>query len=174
MDVVGPLIREARKAAGLSQRELARRAGTSQPAVARYEQGTVVPTLATLERLLQSCGRRPHISTSAVEPVHGTPPALGGPGPAAAALRSRRGPLLAAAQVHGARNIRVFGSVARGESSPADVDLLVDLEPGRTLLDLAALRRAAAEILGVPVDVATEDMLKDRIRPGVLSQAVPL
>jgi predicted nucleotidyltransferase len=54
------------------------------------------------------------------------------------------------------------------------VDLLVDLKPGRTLLDLAAFRREAAQILGLPVDVATADTLKDRIRGEVLNEAVPL
>jgi predicted nucleotidyltransferase len=73
------------------------------------------------------------------------------------------------------RRIRVFGSLARGEEVPAsDVDLLVDLAPGRTLLDLAAFRREAEEILGMPVDVATPDMLKERIRAEVLTEALPL
>ena len=71
--------------------------------------------------------------------------------------------------------LRVFGSVARGESqAESDVDFLVDLKPGRTLLDLAGFRREAAEILNLPVDVATPDMLKERVRDGVLSEALPL
>jgi predicted nucleotidyltransferase len=69
----------------------------------------------------------------------------------------------------------VFGSLARGEDvSASDVDLLVELEPSRTLLDLAAFRREAEEILGTPVDVATADMLKERIRTEVETEAVPL
>lgn len=61
----------------------------------------------------------------------------------------------------------MFGSVARGESGDAsDIDLLVNLSPGRTLIDLAAFRREVAEILDIPVDVATVDMLKERIRVG--------
>jgi uncharacterized protein len=69
----------------------------------------------------------------------------------------------------------VFGSLARGENVAAsDIDLLVDLAPGRTLLDLAAFRREAGEILEVPVDVATPDMLKERIRSEVLAEALPL
>lgn len=73
------------------------------------------------------------------------------------------------------RRIRVFGSLARGEDARAsDVDLLVDLEPGRTLLDLAGFRREAEGILGTPVDVATPDMLKRRIRDEVETEAVPL
>ncbi len=69
----------------------------------------------------------------------------------------------------------MFGSLARGEANTAsDIDLLVDLKPNRTLLDLAAFRREAAEILGVPVDVATADMLKERIREEVLAEALPI
>jgi predicted nucleotidyltransferase len=69
----------------------------------------------------------------------------------------------------------VFGSLARGEETPgSDIDLLVDLEPGRTLLDLAAFRREAQGILGIPVDAATPDMLKERVREEVESEAAPL
>ncbi len=69
----------------------------------------------------------------------------------------------------------MFGSLARGEARGAgDIDLLVDLEPGKTLLDLASFRREAEQILAMPVDVATPDMLKQRIRAEVLTEALPL
>jgi len=90
-------------------------------------------------------------------------------------LRDHRRRLLAAAADCGARDVRLFGSVGRGEQRPdSDVDLLVELEPGRTLLDLVAFRRQASEVLGVPVDVATPDMLKVRVRAEVLTQATTL
>lgn len=166
---VAALIRDARIAAGLTQQELAERAGTSQPAIARYERGAAVPTLATIERMLLACGRRPMLLAVATDRAGRRL------GPAATALRRERRRLLAAARRRGARDLRIFGSVARGEARPdSDVDLLVDLEPGRTLLDLAAFRREAAEILGAPVDVATPDMLKERIRAQVLADSVPL
>ena len=86
-----------------------------------------------------------------------------------------RGRLLDAARARGVRKVRVFGSLARGEAGPAsDVDLLVELAPGRTLLDLAAFRREAQDILGQSVDVATADMLKERIRAEVLAEALTL
>jgi hypothetical protein len=160
---VATVLRNARRAAGLTQEELAERAGTSQPAVARYEQSRVIPTLPTLERLLLVCGRRPLIQI--VEAAES---------PRARDLRRCRRALLDAARRRGIRMIRVFGSVARGAEDARDIDLLVDLEPNRTLLDLAGFRRDAAEILGAPVDVATLDMLKERIRPEVLAEAVPL
>jgi hypothetical protein len=83
--------------------------------------------------------------------------------------------LLDAADKHGIGRLRVFGSLARGEArADSDVDLLVDLRPGHTLLDLATFRREAAQILDLPVDVATADMLKDRIRDEILGEALPL
>lgn len=77
-------------------------------------------------------------------------------------LRERRAALLEASRSHGAREVRVFGSVARrDERFDSDVDLLIELDPERTLLDLVAFGREASEILGMPVDVATADMLPD-------------
>ena len=176
MSEVATLIRSTRTRAGLSQAALAERAGTSQPALARYETGAALPTLPTLERLLSACGRRLQIrAAAACEPSAPVTSVRGQLGSRARALRQHRRRLLDAARLRGVRSIRVFGSLARGEEAPAsDVDLLVDLEPGRTLLDLAGFRRDAREILGAPVDVATLDMLKDRIRAEVLAEAVPL
>jgi len=173
---VATLIRRARARAGLSQVELAEGAGTSQPALARYEAGTTLPTLPTLERLLSACGRRLQVrAVSASEPSASSTSVRGQLGPRARTLRQHRRRLLDAGRGRGVRRVRVFGSLARGEDVPvSDVDLLVDLEPGRTLLDLAAFRREAEEILGMPVDVATSDMLKERIRADVETEAIPL
>ena len=88
-------------------------------------------------------------------------------------IQAKRDEILALAARHGARNVRVFGLVARGDSGPeSDIDLLVDLEPGRTLLDLGGLLMDLRDLLQVPVDVGTEAMLKDRIRERVLREAV--
>lgn len=90
-------------------------------------------------------------------------------------LQSRRAEILDAAARHGAREVRVFGSVARGEGHAAsDVDLLVELEAGRSLLDQAALRLALEEILGRRVDVVEPEGLHPLIRDRVLSEAIPL
>lgn len=86
-----------------------------------------------------------------------------------------RGEILALAARHGARNVRVFRSVARGEADAAsDIDFLVDFEPGRSLLDLAALLVDLEDLLGRPVDVVTEPGLKARIRQRVVAEAVPV
>lgn len=99
-------IRAARRSAGLTQAELARLAGTSQPAVNRYERGKSEPSRATLARILAACSgtRRP-----------------------SEALVAHRDEVIALLRRDGARTILVFGSVARGEDDVnSDVDLLVD------------------------------------------------
>jgi predicted nucleotidyltransferase/DNA-binding XRE family transcriptional regulator len=170
MQKLQDVIRRARLRVGLTQAELALRAETSQPAIARYEQGTVAPSLRTLERLLAACGQQAVISTVALKDTDAAPTSK--PTPSMRLVRARRESLLAAAARCGARDVRLFGSVSRGEQTPdSDIDLLVELDPGRTLLDLAAFRRQAGEILGVPVYVATPDMLKDRVRSEALAQA---
>jgi predicted nucleotidyltransferase/DNA-binding XRE family transcriptional regulator len=170
------MVRSARSRAGLSQAALAKRAGTSQPALARYERGAALPTLPTLERLLRACGQRLEVRDVG-GPRRSAPPisVRGQLGDQARRLRRNRRRLLDAAHAHGARRVRVFGSLARGEVTPdSDIDLLVDLEPGRTLLDLAGFRQDASEILATRVDAATPDMLKERIRAQVMSEALPL
>jgi hypothetical protein len=84
-------------------------------------------------------------------------------------LRSRREEILHIAAQHGARHVRVFGSVARGEADErSDVDFLVDLETGRSLLDFGGLLMDLQSLLSRPVDVVTEKGLKSRIRNRVL------
>lgn len=70
MDSLAALLRDARLAARLSQRALAQRAGTSQPAIARYEGGVATPSWETLQRLLAACGQRLRLSTEAVADAH--------------------------------------------------------------------------------------------------------
>lgn len=90
-------------------------------------------------------------------------------------LREDRVKILELAARHGAHNIRVFGSVARGDAGVAsDIDLLVDFEPQRSLLDQAGLKIDLEELFRVRVDVATVAGLKPRIRERVLREAVSL
>jgi len=91
------------------------------------------------------------------------------------ALKGHRGDLLRIAKAHGVTQVRVFGSVARGEAGPdSDLDLLVDLEPQRSLLDLIAFEQELAEALDVRVDALTDGSLHERIRERVLAEARPL
>jgi len=95
--------------------------------------------------------------------------------PDLAELRGRRDELLAIAAQRGASNVAVFGSVARGDADErSDVDILVDLESGRSLLDLGGLLMDLREALGCDVDVVTRAGLRHRIRDRVLAEATPL
>lgn len=90
-------------------------------------------------------------------------------------LREKREEILRLCAKYGAYNVRVFGSVARGEADAwSDLDLLVQMEPGRSLFDLGGLQYELERLLGCPVDVVTEQGLKVRIRERVLREAVPL
>lgn len=90
-------------------------------------------------------------------------------------LRQTREQILQVAARHGAGNVRVFGSLARGDSSAtSDVDFLVDLAPERTLMNLGGLLVELQETLRQPVDVATESMLRPKVRAQAMRDAVPL
>jgi hypothetical protein len=90
-------------------------------------------------------------------------------------IENKRESILALAAKHGALNVRVFGSVARNEAdAQSDVDILVDLEPGRSLLDLGGLLMDLQDLLGRKVDIVTEKGLHWYIRDKVLREAVRL
>ena len=88
-------------------------------------------------------------------------------------LTEMREAIYQAAAESGARDVRVFGSVARGEEcESSDIDFLVTLEPGRTLLDIARLEVRLEDLLGRRVDVVTENGLREPIRSTALREAV--
>src|SRR5689334_3903102 len=90
-------------------------------------------------------------------------------------VKTKRQEILEIAARHGAKRIRIFGSVARNEARPdSDVDFLVDLEPGRSLFDLGGLLMDLQDLLGRKVDVVTEKGLHRYIRQRVLNEVVPL
>lgn len=90
-------------------------------------------------------------------------------------LQKYRTEILYLAMRHGARDVRVFGSLARGEDNEgSDLDLLVKLEEGRSLLDLVGLKQDLEDLLSRPVDVVTERALSSYLRERVLSEAAPL
>jgi predicted nucleotidyltransferase len=90
-------------------------------------------------------------------------------------LATRRADILRLAERYRTRDVRVFGSVARGEATEAsDVDLLVNTEPGCSLFDLGGLLEDLQDLLGCRVDVVTDDGLKPRLRERVLREAIPL
>ena len=90
-------------------------------------------------------------------------------------LTEKREEILCIARRHGARSVRVFGSVARGEDdAQSDVDFLVELTPGRSLFDLGGIQFELETLPGRNVDVVTEHGLKPRIRDRVLRESVML
>jgi uncharacterized protein len=90
-------------------------------------------------------------------------------------LQQNRERVLETAARYGAYNVRIFGSVARGEATASsDIDFLVSMEPGRSLMDLGGLLSELQNLLGMEVDVVTEKGLRARIREQVLREAIPL
>jgi predicted nucleotidyltransferase/DNA-binding XRE family transcriptional regulator len=165
------VIREARRRSGLSQTELARRAKVSQPVVSAYESGRREPGLATLSKLVEATGHHLRVNLEA-EPglQRGLPDT-----PAGRRLRRHRRAIVDAAERRGATNVRVFGSVARGQDTDSsDVDLLVDLADDVGIVGLIGLQRELAEILRRRVDVVPAANLKADLARQVLAEAIPL
>lgn len=89
--------------------------------------------------------------------------------------REKRAEILRLAELHGCRNVRVFGSVAAGENRAAsDVDFLVDLDEGRNLFDLGGLLADLKDVLASNVDLVEARCLHPYIRDRVLAEALPL
>ena len=152
--VVTPIsetLRQRRQDAGLTQRDLALRSGVPQPNIAAYERGRRTPAVGTLERLDRVLNA-----------------------PTFQRLRAKRALILRAAESRRLSDVRVFGSVVRGEAGDgSDVDLLVHPDPEASVFDLAGFMAEVEELLGVGVDVVSDrgrGPVMDRIR----AEAVPL
>ena len=156
----GELLRRARRGAGLSQVELAHRAGVTQSVISAYESGHRQPSLRTLAALVEAA------DYELVAEVRRHPHGLGRlSGPVGRRLRRRRQDVISAAAAHGVSGLRVFGSVARGEdSADSDVDLLVDLSEHMSLFGLARLQAELETILGARVDLVPSQDLKPDVR----------
>jgi len=90
-------------------------------------------------------------------------------------IQKRRSEILRVAEAHGARNVRLFGSVVRGQTDPnSDLDLLVQFEDDRSLLDHVALKQELEDLLGCRVDVVEDQALHHALRDRILSEAVDL
>lgn len=145
-------IRAERKAAGMTQAELAHSARVSQPNLSAYENGRRQPSQAVVDRIRLALKGRP---SARVE-------------------RHREEIRRLAAQYH-ASEPRLFGSIARNDDTPtSDVDLLVDFTDEATLLDEVGLRLALTDLLHVDVDVVAADSLRGATRERILAEAVPL
>ena len=167
----GALLREARLRVRLSQSELARRAGVPQSVISEYEAGKRQPAVPTLARLVAATGHELTLGLERTDQtVRGLPDT-----PLGRRLRHHRTALLEAVRRAGGSNLRVFGSVARGEDGPdSDIDLLVDLPANTSLFAVLALEGSLERILKVKVDLAPVASLKPRVRTAALADAVPL
>lgn len=166
----GEILREARSRAGLTQAELAERAGLRQSVISVYESGRRQPSLPTLAAMVDATGfsldlrlKRP---TSQVNRLSG---------PVGRRLRSHRAALLTLAEEHRVRIIGVFGSVARGEDRPdSDIDLLIQLPSDMGLIGLGRFQQAVEDLLSTTVDLVPETDLKPGVRPNVECDLVRL
>ncbi len=143
-------IRAERRAAGLSQAQLARAAQVPQPNLSAYENGRRMPSPEVLDRIRRALAVRPSIR-----------------------VEHHRESIRALVSEHHAVAPRIFGSVARGDDLPgSDVDLLVEFTDEASLLDEIGLRLALVDLLGVEVDVVAFDTLRGQVRERILSEAV--
>ncbi|MGX7824785.1 helix-turn-helix domain-containing protein [Actinokineospora sp. 24-640] len=158
------LVASARERRDLSQRELARAAGVPQSTVSMIESGKQQPSVAMLERLLAAAGFT--LNTRLVNAV--APSVL---------LARHRERVKATIAEYPVADVWVFGSIARGDDhAGSDVDLLVELKPGATVVDILGLDEALAALLGCPVDVVTtsEIAANHLLRRGVNRHRRPL
>lgn len=166
----GALLRQARRRAGLSQVELAIQASVTQSVISAYESGQRQPSIPALARLIEAAGFELTLG------IRRQPRRLNRlTGPVGRRVRRHRQDLIAAAAAHGIQNLRVFGSVARGEDRPnSDVDLLADLPPGLSLFGLGRAEADLEAILGTRVELIPAADLKSGVRERVERDLVPL
>nr|WP_322770679.1 GTP-binding protein [Frankia sp. Cr1] len=169
-DVAATVLRDARRRAGLTQIELAARAGVTQSVISAYESGHRQPAVSTLAALIEAAGFE--LTVGIRRPPHQLQMLSG---PIGRVVRHHRRELIAAAAAHRVSNLRVFGSVARGQDrTDSDVDLLADLPADLGLLGLGRVQDALETILGVPVDLVPAQDLKPEVRARVEREQVAL
>ena len=151
--------------AGLTQTELAVRANIAQSVVSAYESSSREPSLETLRRLVTATGFDMDIVL-----IPATPKS-----PRKLSVEQNQARLRRVLRRLGGRNVRLFGSVARGDDGPeSDIDLLVDIGPTVGLFSLGRMRSEAERILGSSVDVVPANSLKPDVAERVLAEAIPL
>lgn len=164
------MIRQVRKKAGLSQAELAARAGVTQTVISVYESGRRQPSIPALARLVEAAGFE---LTLDARQQPGRLHRLSGP--IGQRVRRHRHDLIAAAAAHGIHHLRVFGSVARGEDRlDSDLDLLADLPPGLSLFGLGRAEADLEAILGTRVELIPAADLKPGVRERAAHDQVEL
>jgi predicted nucleotidyltransferase/DNA-binding XRE family transcriptional regulator len=157
------LVRSAREQAQMSARDLAAASGVSASTVTRIERGEVNPTVAMLERLLEASGHHVDVLVT----PRPTRPTLAG-------LRAHRKAIIGIVETFGGNNVRVFGSVARGDAhDDSDIDLLIDVPAGTGLITIERMAEEIEAAIPWRVDVATSGAAHGRMAH-ILDEAVPL
>jgi predicted nucleotidyltransferase/DNA-binding XRE family transcriptional regulator len=157
-------ILDARRRSGLTQAELGARARVAQSVVSAYESGSRQPGVEMIRKLVNAAGFE--LTLGLTRRHRSRLQRL---------VDSNRRDLVTALTNLGASNIRVFGSVARGDDGPdSDIDLLVDVDNSTGLFALGTMRSTAEAILGNSVDVVPANSLKPDAADRILSEAVPL
>lgn len=170
IDSAADLLREARRRAGMTQAEVGRRAGVPQSVVSAYESGHRQPSLPVVLDLIAATG---HALDAQLVPA--TPARRPLSGPLGRRVRRHREKIKDIAASYGASNVRVFGSLARGDERPdSDIDLLLDLGEGTGLFTLGRLRRDLENLLAARVDVLPADGLKPDVRTAIEPELVVL
>lgn len=170
MTHAGRLLRAARTDAGLSQAELASRAGLTQSVISVYEAGRRQPSVPTLAALIAATGFELELTVS--RPRTGLRRLTG---PIGRRVRRRSAELLRISARHGVHVLGVFGSVARGEDGPdSDLDLLVELPEDMGMLALGRARQELEDLLRCPVDLIPEADLKPKVRTLIEAELVRL
>ena len=164
------VLRSARQRAHLTQEQLAARAGVTQSVVSAYESGRRQPSVPTLAALVAATGFELDLQ------LRTTPRRLEAlTGPIGRRVRRHRRRLLDIAAAHGLHDVRVFGSVARGEDQPgSDLDLLADLPAGMGLIGLGRARDALEAVIGCSVDLVPAADLKAGVRENIEAEMVSL
>jgi predicted nucleotidyltransferase/DNA-binding XRE family transcriptional regulator len=159
MTTAAEVIRTARRRAALTQSELARRTGIAQNVISDYERGKREPSFRAVDLIV-------HASDLALEYV---------PYTTLRRLRDHREQVLEALAAHGARNVSVFGSVAREDDDEnSDLDLLVDFDEHVSMFDVLRMQSDVEGLIGLPVDLIPRHGLKPEIAATVHRDAVPL
>jgi hypothetical protein len=147
---------------------MALRAGTSQPAVARYENGKTSPSTSTLLRLVRAGGYDIDVRIKKATASNLS-------GSRAQKVRRAKVAIKAIMGKSGASNVRLFGSVARGQDTrTSDIDFLVDYDLSKGLMPIHRLNRELSKLLEERVEVAPVGALKPEILKNALAEAVPL
>ena len=165
------VLRDARQLGGLTQSQLSTRSGITQSVISAYERGRREPGAETFLMLIEAAGLDFIIRVPTNTYRHPTLPDSA----QTSALVKHRQRILDLVAEHHASNVRIFGSVARGEARPdSDIDILVDFEKGASLFDLSGLTERLRGLLHFPIDLGDPKSLKPHVQPSVTKDQLSL